>query len=181
MFDGDHFRTMNHLANFTQTYFAAFLFISLFGLIDTAIEYLRQFLKIRRLEAALEKERKQQEADAMDPNQIKDKQTSYERKYISSRHFHLSNFVVSAFRHWFRFRTGEGPGHAGHRRLAQSRKCGGCCARIGLKPESFKSQFYRQWTSSRSATLLAEAFEPRKQQELSSGSGIRKQRLDPQK
>ena len=48
----DHFRTMNHLASFTQTYFACFLFISLFALIDSAVEYLRRFLKIRRLEKA---------------------------------------------------------------------------------------------------------------------------------
>ena len=43
------FGSIGNLSTFPAVYFALFLFITMFGLIDAGIDYTRRFIKIRRI------------------------------------------------------------------------------------------------------------------------------------
>lgn len=66
----DQFGSMGHLATFPSVYFAFVLFITMFGLIDTGIDYLRRWLKIRRIAAELAAEAALKMQELQNPNLI---------------------------------------------------------------------------------------------------------------
>lgn len=65
------------LSTFPSVYFAFAFFITTFGLIDTGIDYLRRWLKIRRLQAELVAEKAREAKEKSQPNLIERRVTMY--------------------------------------------------------------------------------------------------------
>lgn len=68
------------LSTFPSVYFAFAFFITTFGLVDTGIDYLRRWLKIRRLQAELVAEKAREAKEKSQPNLIERRVTMYNRK-----------------------------------------------------------------------------------------------------
>ena len=63
----DQFGTGEIVGSFPILYFAMFLFVGTFGLTDNALENLRKFMKIRRLEKAEKAEIEKKAQELSDP------------------------------------------------------------------------------------------------------------------
>ena len=77
----DQFGTGEVVGSFPIMYFALFLFVGTFGLTDNALENLRKFLKIRRLEEKENAEFEKKALEARDPKNERRRQTAYVRKF----------------------------------------------------------------------------------------------------
>ena len=80
----DQFGSMVNLASFSAVYFALILFIHMFGIIDTGIDYMQRYLKVRRVQAAEEAEQARKQVEMEDPHNVSVRVTDYHRKCYSN-------------------------------------------------------------------------------------------------
>lgn len=73
----DQFGSMQHVVQYSSTWFALLFFIVLFGLLDYGINQLRDSLKKNRIAKQESLDYQKELRDAADPNQIREKQGEY--------------------------------------------------------------------------------------------------------
>ena len=89
----DQFGSIEHVVQYPAVWLALLFFICLFGLLDTGIDKLRKYLKLRRV-AKLEAEELQRKLDDLkDKNQVWERQATYRRKYHLLILNLISNYV----------------------------------------------------------------------------------------
>ena len=103
----EHYLNVAKLTTFPAVYFALFLFICAFALVDRGLEFLRAFTKERRNNRISDADLKTKVLATQEIGLVKKLQTSYIRKCLI-RVLTQFNPIIVIYRYWLRILSRKG-------------------------------------------------------------------------